>query len=258
MTVVAEYQEQTEELAASTVASVLALYAAVQAGGIAPAVAVPAIAAVVATANATAVTLADLAVSAQIEAATGVPTPPTGITPRDDTERLIKALETILADLPQPGATPDYSELLDVAPEPDDAEPDDDEPEPDPDDEPDAEPEPAPERDDQPEAEPEPDDEPDEPDEDQRAADAERMLRRLERMARSEPLDTGQAVTAVVIERQPSVIGWRRALDADPCERCQRWAEDGRVFSTRHHFKRHYGCNCQMEIVTRETEGTTP
>jgi hypothetical protein len=244
VTVVEDYQEQTEALAASTVAAVLALYAAVQAGGVAPAALAPAIAAVVATANATATTLADLAVSAQIERATGVPTPPTGITPRDDTERLNKALETILDDLPEPDDEPDPPDEDDLADD-DVAEPDD---LPEPDDEPD-----PPDEDDEPD-EPEPDEEihadEDEPDPVETAAT------RLERLARSEPLDTAQAVTVEIINRLPVVTGWMRKLDADPCARCQRWAENGRVFPQGHHFKRHYGCNCAAEIVTTTTEGT--
>lgn len=76
---------------------------------------------------------------------------------------------------------------------------------------------------------------------------------RLERLARSEVLETGQATVAEVIARTPAITGWRRRLDGDPCARCVRWAEDGRVFPKGHHFKRHYGCNCQAEIVTATT-----
>lgn len=76
---------------------------------------------------------------------------------------------------------------------------------------------------------------------------------RLERLARSEVLETGQTAVAEVIARTPEITGWRRQLDADPCDRCIRWAEDGRVFPKEHVFKRHFGCNCQAEIVTRGT-----
>lgn len=200
MTVVEDYQEQAEALAASTAAQMLGLYAALQAGGLAPSTAVETMAAVVNAANAAATTLADVFASAQIEAAAGVPSPPTGIAPRDDSERLVKAVSTILDDLPE--AAPAEA-----------AGPDGDADEPDP---------------------------------------AEKAANRLERLARSEPLDTGQAVTVEIVNRLPLVRGWTRKLDADPCERCVRWAEDGRVFPTDHHFKRHYGCNCQMQIVTRE------
>lgn len=235
--VVTDYQEQTEALAVSTVAAVLALYVAMQAGELAPAVLVPAIAAVVATANATATTLADLAVSAQIEVATAHPQPPTGIPPRDDTERLTKAVETILVDLSEPDEIDEIDEDAEELAADEDDEPD----ELDELDEDDLT-EPADDADDV--AEPDEDDVPDE--------DAARM--RLERLARSEPLETGQAVTVEIIDRLPVAEGWTRVLDADPCARCRRWAEDGRVFLKGHHFKRHYGCNCQMQIVT--TEGT--
>ncbi|WP_422747915.1 hypothetical protein ACN27E_07565 [Mycobacterium sp. WMMD1722] len=185
--VVDDYQHETEALAASTVAAVLALYAALQAGALPPAVVVTAVAAVIATANAAATTLADVAVSAQIEAATGAPAPPTGIAPSDDTERLARAVATVFDDADEP---------------------------------------------------------------------AEPAGMRLERLARSEPLEKGHAVTAEIVNRSAAVEGWTRRLDADPCERCVRWAEDGRVFPKGHHFKRHYGCNCQAEIVTTERKPT--
>lgn len=233
--VVDEYQTQTEALAASTVAAVLALYATLTAGEMAPAVVIPAIAAVIATASAAATTLADVAVSAQIEVTTGVPTPPTGIVPRDDTARLFRAVETIVEEIDED--EPDEPEIDKPAPtldlQPADAVPDT---------------EPAEVVIAEPEVEPTnlvaPEDDP--------------AAMRLQRLARSEPLDTGQAVVAEVIERQPAVAGWRRALDANPCPRCVRWAEDGRIFPTGAHFKRHYGCNCQCEIVTTTTEGNAP
>lgn len=204
MTVVDDYQAQTEALAASTAAGVLALYAALQTGGLAPATVIPAMAAVIATANAAATTLADVGVSAQIEAATAHPQPATGIAPRDDTERLAKAVETILDD---PGDEPKVEPVSSVDT---DSEPVSD-----------------------PGVEPEPDP----------------AAKRLERLARAEPLETGQAVTVEIINRIPRVAGWTRVLDADPCERCQRWAEDGRVFPKDAHFKRHLNCNCQQQVV---------
>lgn len=239
MTVVEDYQGQTEALAGGTAASVLGIYTAMQAGGVAPAVAVPAIAAVIATANAAATTLADLGVAAQIEAATGIPQPPNGIAPRDDTERLTKAVETIIGEpAPEPENPPEP--VPEVRPEPAaEVQPEPVavvHPEPAPEPVAEVHPEPAPE----PENQPEPG-----PDE---------TANRLERLARSEPLDTGQAITVEIINRIPVVKGWTRKLDADPCARCVRWAEDGRVFHPKAHFKRHFGCNCQQEVVTT-TEG---
>jgi hypothetical protein len=93
---VEQYQAQTETLAAGAVTQVAAVYAALQAGQITTAETRQLIAAVVATANAAASALADAFVSAQIEHATGIPTPTVGLPPRDDTERLTLATHTIL------------------------------------------------------------------------------------------------------------------------------------------------------------------
>lgn len=238
--VVDEYQSQTEALATSTVAAVLGLYATLQAGELAPATVTPAIAAVIATANAAATTLADLSVAAQIEVAAGVPTPPTGIAPRDDTDRLTVAVETIMSSssISATSSTTSVDEPDEIdEPQPDD-EPDDDEidePEPDEIDEP----TPV-------------DAQPDTVDEPAEKPQRDSLAVRLERLARSEPLAAAQAVSAEIVAAAPSVEGWRRVLDADPCGRCVRWAEDGRVFPADHHFKSHYGCNCQLEVVVIE------
>ncbi|MGP4054410.1 hypothetical protein ACTWP6_06230 [Mycobacterium sp. 4D054] len=214
MTSVEHYQELTDDLATETAKGVLTVYAAYRVSSAGSNAVAEAIATVIATANAAATTLADLFVAAQIEAATGVPQPPTGIAPTDDTERLIKAVETILDDLD------------DAADEPDDEpaeEPDTDEDRDDTDEDPADEPDPI-----------------------------EKAAMRLERLARSEPLETGAEIVVEIVNKLPQVTGWRRVLDADPCERCTRWAEDGRVFPKGHHFKRHFNCNCQMEVVTTE------
>lgn len=192
MTVVDQYQQRAEELAASTAASVLAVYAAMQAGGLPAPEAVAVIATTVNMANAAAWSLADVFTVAQVEAITARPQPPTGAAPREEVERLTTAVTTILDDLPAP---------------------------------PEAE---------QPSAEPDP---------------SEVAAHRLERLARSEPLEAGHVAVEVVIDRLPQPVGWVRVLDDDPCERCQRWAEDGRTFPKDAHFKRHLNCNCQQRIV---------
>jgi hypothetical protein len=101
VTITDQYQQQTATLAATSVAQVAAVYAALQAGQITTAVAEQLIAAVINTANAAASTLADAYVSAQIEQAAGIPTPTTGIPPTDDLDRLVKAAHTILSEPPQ-------------------------------------------------------------------------------------------------------------------------------------------------------------
>lgn len=207
MTVVEDYQARTEELAATTAASVLTLYAALQAGGLTPAAAIEVMAAVVNTANAAATTLADVFTAAQVEVATGEPTPPTGVAPRDDGDRLTKAVTTILDDLPADPSTV-TNVTVDDPEQADNAEPD----------------------------------------------PSATAAMRLERLARAEPLEAGHVAVEVVIARIPRPIGWVRELDSDPCPRCERWAEDGRVFDKDAHFKRHLGCACTQRIVMSDSE----
>ena len=75
------------------------MYAALQAGQVTTPEAELLIATVVNLGNATASTLADVYVSAQIEQATGIPTPVVGIPPVDGVDRLTAAAHTILDDL---------------------------------------------------------------------------------------------------------------------------------------------------------------
>ncbi|MCV7302635.1 hypothetical protein H7J93_23710 [Mycobacterium barrassiae] len=181
MTGVGRYQTLTDDLATWTAAAAVHVYfrSALSRAEIAAA-----IAAVIAAGNAAAVTLAALFVRAVLEESAGDPVSAVGLPPVDGTERLTRAVATVLDD-----AAPESSAPM-----------------------------------------------------------------RVKRLARSEVLDAGQQAVTDIIATVPVVTGWRRVLDADPCERCQRWAEDGRVFPKGHHFKRHYGCNCQAEIVT--TKGT--
>ncbi|MCB0931653.1 MAG: hypothetical protein KDB71_07105 [Mycobacterium sp.] len=94
-----DYQAQTAALAAGTVTQVSAIYAAFQAGQITQAETAQLVASVINLANATAATLADAFISAQIEVQIGYPTPTVGVVPADDTARLELAAHTILDDL---------------------------------------------------------------------------------------------------------------------------------------------------------------
>jgi hypothetical protein len=248
VTDVQRYQEITDGLAAETAAAVLMVYGSWRTAQVGPNALVAAIASVIATANAAATTLADLFVTAQIERRTGRPQPPTGIAPRDDTPRLRKAVQSILDDdpdiRPEPVAAPEPVAQVqpDPAPEPVAQVQPDPAPEPVAQVQPDPAPEPVAAVHPEPAPEPVVEAAPDE------------TANRLERLARSEPLDTGQAITVEIINRIPHAEGYIRKLDADPCERCIRWAEDGRVFPKGHHFKRHLQCNCQPEVVVDNRE----
>ena len=238
------YQELTDDLSHESAAGVLKVYAAMQAGALGPTAATAAMAAVINTANAAAVSLAAVFVAATIEGDLRKPTPPStvAVAPVDDTERLTAAVATILdpaepapvvrrvrpdpelveateadveairAEIAAEGVDDVAAIRAEIAADGDAA----------------------------------------------MQAAIEEELNRLERLARSEPLRTGQETIIRIVNRLPVVTGWVRKLDANPCSRCRRWAEDGRVFSSGTPFKRHFGCNCQPEIVVRtpsETEG---
>lgn len=80
---------------------------------------------------------------------------------------------------------------------------------------------------------------------------------RLERLARSEPLDTGQRAVAAVMSVHPQVEGWTRHMDADPCQLCKWWWREGRIWPKEHPFQKHKGCNCQPEIVVADNIEST-
>ena len=92
MTVVDAFQAATEKLAAETERLVLDVYAAWKAGRYSQPEAELAIAGIINRANASAVTLADVYLAAQIEDALGAATPAVGVAPVDDAQRLAKAV----------------------------------------------------------------------------------------------------------------------------------------------------------------------
>ena len=98
MTVVDDFQAQTEGLTADTQRAVLAVYAELVAGQIDNDAAVLAIAAIINNANAAAVTLGDIWLALQIEASARQPVTTIGVLPVDDSERLTKAAVTVLAE----------------------------------------------------------------------------------------------------------------------------------------------------------------
>lgn len=245
MTVVEDYQAQTEALATTTAAQVAAIYAAVLAGQLTTPDAELLIAAAVNSANAAATTLADVFISAQIEEASGIAAPPVGLLPRDDSARLIKAAHTILDGeaLSSHVAEPDKlaatfsedgrkrSHEIDrggFKPPNPDIDPPRSFKEPSQSGVVSAEPDPA--------------------------ATA---SMRLERLARSEPLETAQQAAVAAIAEQPLTQGWTRGMDADPCQLCVWWWREGRIWPKAHPFQSHKGCNCQPKVVLAENIQST-
>lgn len=98
MSAVDEYQAATEQLAATTARDVLATYADLTTERLTPDTATLLIVAAINRANATAVALADTWLAVQIEQQTGQPVPTVGVLPVDGSERLAKAVNTVLSD----------------------------------------------------------------------------------------------------------------------------------------------------------------
>lgn len=127
MSAVDDYQAATEALATGTEREALAVYADVLADRIPPGEATLLLAALINRANATAVSLADVWLAVQIEEQAGQPVPTVGVLPVDDSERLVKAADTILTQAqpvtPEPAASgSESSTAADLSDVPDRAE----------------------------------------------------------------------------------------------------------------------------------------
>lgn len=215
MSAVEDYQAATEQLATATAQETLAIYAELTAERLPPGTAVLWIAAAINRANAAAVGLADVWLSVQIEELTGEPTPTVGVLPVDSSDRLIKAVDTVLSGKPAQSvenAGQKRAGVPDVPATEVDAEADIDH--------------------DKPTNTPE---------------------MRLERLARSEPLEASQRATHEAIQRQPGVTGWVRQMEPDACQLCRFIWREGRIWPKAHPFQvMHPGCNCQPRIVVAQ------
>lgn len=79
----------------------------------------------------------------------------------------------------------------------------------------------------------------------------------VSRLARSEPLESGTRAFGEAMARQPLVEGWVRQLDADPCQLCQWWGREGRIWPKDHPMPRHKGCECvQRPVLARNIQST--
>lgn len=77
----------------------------------------------------------------------------------------------------------------------------------------------------------------------------EAVVMRLERMARSEVLETGQRAYHDAMQTTEGVKGWKRDLEGGACQLCTWWAQDGRVWPKDHPLPKHKGCTCTQEAV---------
>ncbi|AWG51484.1 hypothetical protein DDT48_20160 [Mycobacteroides abscessus] len=214
MSAVDEYQAATEQLATSTERQALAIYAELQADRLPPSETTLLLAALINRANASAVSLADVWLAVQIEEQTGQPVPTVGVLPVDDSERLAKAVNTVLSEgnggqsvvnagQKQAGVSDDRANHL--------------------------------------------------PDAGQMADQTNAPDMRLQRMARGEVFEAAQRATHDAMQKQPLVEGWVRHMDADPCQLCRWWWREGRIWPKSHRMPTHKGCNCQPRIVAAQS-----
>ena len=81
------------------------------------------------------------------------------------------------------------------------------------------------------------------------ASDGEDVTARLERFASAEPLSAATDTYAANVQDTPTVEGWVRQLDADPCQLCRWWWREGRVWPSSWSMQHHPGCECTQRIV---------
>lgn len=85
-----------------------------------------------------------------------------------------------------------------------------------------------------------------------REIDADEGRMQTGRIGHSEPLEAGQQATTEAMTKHPLVQGWVREFDDDPCQLCQWWAREGRIWPADHPMPTHKGCNCSQRIVLAE------
>jgi hypothetical protein len=72
----------------------------------------------------------------------------------------------------------------------------------------------------------------------------------LDRLARSEPVESSQRAYGEAMARSERVTGWTRGLEAQACQLCRWWARDGQVWPSDHPMPTHKGCHCTPVPVT--------
>ncbi|QZT54606.1 hypothetical protein [Mycolicibacterium austroafricanum] len=64
------------------------------------------------------------------------------------------------------------------------------------------------------------------------------------RLARAEPLNTAARTYSTSVRESTLTRGWTRGMDAAPCQLCQWWWREGRIWPKNHPFQTHTGCAC--------------
>lgn len=81
------------------------------------------------------------------------------------------------------------------------------------------------------------------------AGDEDSIAMRLGRLAWSEVIGSARTVSADYMRGSKKVRGWVRQLDSDPCQLCEWWWRDGRVWPASHEMPVHTGCACAQRWV---------
>lgn len=79
----------------------------------------------------------------------------------------------------------------------------------------------------------------------------------IARIGRAEPLNTAARSYSGQLAESPLVEGWVRNMDADPCQLCQWWWREGRIWPKDHPFQTHHGCACVPRPVWVENIKST-
>lgn len=75
-------------------------------------------------------------------------------------------------------------------------------------------------------------------------SDPDSAVMRLGRLALSEAIEAARGRTTQLMRASREVDGWVRQLDSDPCELCQWWWRNGRIWPADHEMPVHKGCAC--------------
>lgn len=72
---------------------------------------------------------------------------------------------------------------------------------------------------------------------------------RLERLARSEPVEATQRAFGRSMDRSEAVEGWTRDLEGGACQLCTWWWREGEIWPTSHTMPTHKGCECSQRPI---------
>lgn len=88
-----------------------------------------------------------------------------------------------------------------------------------------------------------------------RTGPAETVETRLDRLARSESVESSQRSFGHAMKKDGRAAGWQRGLDAKPCGLCREWHLGGKVWPISVGMPTHKGCTCNQVPVEKTDSG---